>query len=793
MPLLRVADSLRLTAVESAVPPSAAARVIVADGAPLRPDQMGRSRFLTAMREAAREAAEEGLSGTGHTARACPWIEHYFRIYERLASERIEADVRRYVPASQTAASAEELLAHATAHVRESVRHWAATGELIGVPRGLPGMTVLEALGGSLAGVGRLVAQARIEGEPAPRRRDVRDPVAVQAELGPGRPLPVTARSRMERAFGRSFAEVRLHNDPRAARLARRLRARAFAVGRHVAFERGAYRPGTLVGDALLAHELAHVAQQSGLAPGAPTPAARSLDRDADGAAAGAVARLWQRGRALRGLARPARPQLRAGLSLQRCSSTPDSDKWFVPYRERFNRLWSQEPYGSMDTAFDATLTSKGPRTARSREIFERLYVEDAELREAYDQDKGGLRERIDTYVGPEGLNLINSPRLRALEQVFARFEPPVAGGKFQEFKRAVAAAAGALDDEDRQAFNLSNEWDLQLNRYLRGADQRREIRLLINPPVAPSEAPAPEETPEDQLTQEQKVRRFFDRWQAILLFKRGLTEPFFSTGADVRYEDRRQLFRVHSSSSIANPGQVLFVRVRVSRGATVIASPDPAAFPAGQKRMPPIVVPIEAPATIPAEGDPLVFDVELLEGDLTTVRGVPRRFEMKVKEQTALTRAAAEAIAGEDDRYLNDPTPPGLIERVRDRGGIFGKAAEALGGVVHERPSGLLGKMSARGGIPANVSEAIRGGRLTLRALTERHDSGAFVEAKLHRPDPSKVGYFAARPTALATRRASSKCRRTPSACPTSGRGSSSSTAPPTSGTRPASARTTA
>ena len=396
-----------------------------------------------------------------------------------------------------------------------------------------------------------------------------------------------------------------------------------------------------------------------------------------------------------------------------------------------------------MDTAFDATLTSKGPRTARSREIFERLYLESAELREAYDQDKGGLRERIDTYTGPEGLNLIGSPRLRALEQVFARFEPPVAGGKFQEFKRAVAAAAGALDDEDRKAFNLSNEWDLQLNRYLRGADQRREIRLLINPPVAPSEAPAPEETPEDQLTQEQKVRRFFDRWQAFVLFKRGLTEPFFSTGADVRYEDRRQLFRVHSSSSIANPGQVLFVRVRVRRGATVIASPDPAAFPAGQKRMPPIVVPIEAPATIPAEGDPLVFDVELLEGDLTTVRGTPRRFEMKVKEQTALTRAAAEAIAAEDDRYLNDPTPPGLIERMRDRGGIFGKAAEALGGVVHERPSGLLGKMSARGGITANVSEAIRGGRLTLRALTERHDSGAFVEAKLHKPDPKKVGYF--------------------------------------------------
>jgi hypothetical protein len=415
-----------------------------------------------------------------------------------------------------------------------------------------------------------------------------------------------------------------------------------------------------------------------------------------------------------------------------------------VPYRDRFNRLWSQEPYRSMDSAFDTTLTSKGPRTARSREIFERLYLEDADLREAYDQDKGGLRERIDTYTGPEGLNLINSPRLRALERVFARFEPPISGSGFQEFKRAVAAAAGALDDEDRQAFDLSNEWDLQLDRYLPGAAQRREILLLIKPPVAPSEAPAPEETPEEELTQEQKVRRFFDRWQASLLFKRGLEEPSFYTGADVRYEDRRQLFRVYSSSAIANPGQVLFVRARVSRGGTVIAAPEPTPFPAGQTRMPPIVLPIEAPATIPAEGDPLVFEVELLEGDLTTVRGVPRRFEMKVKEQTALTRAAAESIAAEDDRYLNDPTPPGLVERMRDQGGIFGRAAATLGRFVKERPSGLLGKMSARGGIPANVSEAVRAGRLTLRALTERHDSGAFVEAKLHKPDPKQVGYFA-------------------------------------------------
>jgi hypothetical protein len=742
--LLRAADSVSLAAAEPVAARPLPARVIVADGAPVRLDQMSRSRFLTALREAAREAAEQGLARTAHTARGCPWIEHYFRVYGRLAAERIEGDVRRYVPAGRTATSAEELLAHATAHVRESVRHWAATGELAGVPRGLPGMAVLEALGGSLAGVGRLVARDGVEGAPGgpPRQADVRDPAAVQAELGPGRPLAATPRSRMERAFGRSFSEVRVHDDAAAAGLARRLRARAFAVGPHVAFERGAYRPGTLVGDALLAHELAHVAQHSGRASSAPTPAGRTLDRDADGAAAGVVARLWLRGPGVPGLARPARPQLRAGLSLQRCGS-PRSDRWFLPYRDRFNRLWNREPYRSMDIAFDPTLTSKGPRTARSREIFERLYLEDAELRAAYDEDKGGLRERVDTYTGPEGLNLIDSPRLKALEQAFARFRPPVSGRRYQDFKRAVAAAAGTLEDEDRQAINVSNEWHLQIGRYVRDADKRREIDLLINPKVEPSDAPAPPGTPEEELTQEQKVKRFFDRWWAGLLFKRGLDEPFFTEGEDVRYEDRRQLFRISCSSGIANPGQVLYVRVRVSRGSKVIASPDPAPFPVGQKRMPPIVIPLEAPAAVPAEGDALVFEVELVEGDLATVRR-SRRFEMKVKEQTALTRQAAEKVAADDDRYLNDPTPPGVLERMREGGGITGRVAGVLEGVVKPRPSGLLGKMSARGGIPANVSESIRAGRLTLRALTERHDSGAFVTRKKRKPDPKLVGYFA-------------------------------------------------
>jgi hypothetical protein len=256
---------------------------------------MTRDGFLDAMRAAAREAAEQGLAEIGRTAQGCPWIEHYFHFYQRQSAERVEADLRRYVPAARGAASAEELLALAAGHVQASVRTWAATGELTGVPRGLPGAGLVRVLAGPLA--------------------------AVQAELGEGRPLESATRSRMERAFGARFTEVRLHTGEAATRLARQFRARAFAVGPHVAFAHGEYRPGTVIGDAVLAHELAHTLQQRGAttAAGAAAPA-RRMEGEANSAAAGVLARLWGGAGALAGrFAGPTMPRLRSGLVLARC------------------------------------------------------------------------------------------------------------------------------------------------------------------------------------------------------------------------------------------------------------------------------------------------------------------------------------------------------------------------------------------------------------------------------------------------------------------------------------------
>ncbi len=79
----------------------------------------------------------------------------------------------------------------------------------------------------------------------------------------PGQPLDANTRSFMEPRFGHDFSRVRVHADGRAAESARAVNALAYAFGRHIVFDAGMYSPHNSKGRQLLAHELAHVAQQS--------------------------------------------------------------------------------------------------------------------------------------------------------------------------------------------------------------------------------------------------------------------------------------------------------------------------------------------------------------------------------------------------------------------------------------------------------------------------------------------------------------------------------------------------
>lgn len=83
-----------------------------------------------------------------------------------------------------------------------------------------------------------------------------------------GRPLDEGTRAFMEPRFGHDFGRVRVHTDAEADASARAVNALAYTVGRDIVFRAGAFRPGAAAGRRLLAHELAHVVQQTRLGAG---------------------------------------------------------------------------------------------------------------------------------------------------------------------------------------------------------------------------------------------------------------------------------------------------------------------------------------------------------------------------------------------------------------------------------------------------------------------------------------------------------------------------------------------
>jgi hypothetical protein len=107
-------------------------------------------------------------------------------------------------------------------------------------------------------------------------------PIVHQVLRSPGRPLDSATRASLEQRFGHDFGKVRIHADERAAESARAVNAKAYAAGNDVVFNRGEYQPRSAAGLGLLAHELAHVVQQTaGRATAIPEPIALGAAGDA--------------------------------------------------------------------------------------------------------------------------------------------------------------------------------------------------------------------------------------------------------------------------------------------------------------------------------------------------------------------------------------------------------------------------------------------------------------------------------------------------------------------------------
>ena len=209
---------------------------VVADGSVLHPGQMHKSVFLDTIEAEVFAACEAELARFGRSARDCPTI---LRTINRHRGLPVSATLR---------------LIAAFAHP----------------PRGASAVELISATVARARTVTRRVAErtARTQGrlqsfdDPTATTRPSREAHVIQAQLHGGRPLAKDVRADMEGLFGTDFDAVRVHTDASAAALNRALGARAFTVGSDIAFGADQYRPGTVEGDQLLAHELTHTIQQ---------------------------------------------------------------------------------------------------------------------------------------------------------------------------------------------------------------------------------------------------------------------------------------------------------------------------------------------------------------------------------------------------------------------------------------------------------------------------------------------------------------------------------------------------
>jgi outer membrane protein OmpA-like peptidoglycan-associated protein len=347
-------------AADAAVPERASQNgvgSIVEDGAPAGPGQLTRSAFLEKLRQATTAAAADVLGPLWPGA--CPYLENWFARHATDDAARLERLTQRYTGLGSDAGP-ERYVVVASQRLRQAIIQWSRGEATISA-------LVVAAEPGAEDAV-TIQAFSNEPARPAPTlpQRDV-------TGLGDGQPLDGAVAGRLG-AFFAPLPDVRIHTDPGADRLARQAGASAFTFGSHVAFSRGNYQPGTAGGDFLIAHELAHVAQQRGGAPQRGNHSGLEHEKEANQAAIAVT-------RALAGQA-GAKPAISrfAPLEIQSCksrSAEPRSVQEKTPPAARADQKtltnglmsWNLRPAGSSSAKMDVYFFPNPALRARAKAV----------------------------------------------------------------------------------------------------------------------------------------------------------------------------------------------------------------------------------------------------------------------------------------------------------------------------------------------------------------------------------------------------------------------------------------
>src|SRR5262249_9888973 len=197
--------------------------------------------FLAELNSSVCQTAEEALAGTGRSTEGCPYLDYWFGYYSRQDSSHIERAIHKYAPEASSVTTASEYISLIVTRVRRSVEVWARTGEIMGAPEGAPSAMPEAAPTAGAEGSGAENGNVLFKGREG-GAKDASSPQALQSQLGSGQPLDGGVNSRMSSAFGYDISRVRMHTDSQAAALSANLNARAFTVGRDIAFGAGEYQ-----------------------------------------------------------------------------------------------------------------------------------------------------------------------------------------------------------------------------------------------------------------------------------------------------------------------------------------------------------------------------------------------------------------------------------------------------------------------------------------------------------------------------------------------------------------------
>ncbi|MEW7289053.1 eCIS core domain-containing protein [Aquimarina sp. 2304DJ70-9] len=346
-------------------------RFIVEDFEIATHGQMKKSPFLRSAKDQIKKSVEEELVGSPYSLDQFPYLTSHFQTLNRSSAEEVENKIKEYTVNTESVTSANQYIVLLSGKLREVTSHWLTTGELPSEPQELieripeqyrtlgrvnpylmpiwrTGQDITQAIstaseqvidtvvdvgrevGSFFGNVGRgVMGLFTKSGDPSGH-----DPVSVSQRLGRGAKFSGGSKSQMESVFGRNFSDVEIHTGSKANNLAGELGARAFTVGNQIGFASNQFKPGTPFGDALLAHELAHVQQQQ---QGRKSTNLKSpnqlsdnqlMETEADQSAVSVVGKLWGRTNEVIGeIGDFINPNAKSGFGIQSCDTEMITDE----------------------------------------------------------------------------------------------------------------------------------------------------------------------------------------------------------------------------------------------------------------------------------------------------------------------------------------------------------------------------------------------------------------------------------------------------------------------------------